>query len=223
MESMSKFVCSQLNSFAFAPSPELLLTSTYSGVWSFCSTDRTYGSSAKTGKGLVQDALSCGRFFNDELKFDELGAVALLNVGVPFAITKAVRETLQRCSIKENKAEFCTLPFDYFYQSEDFCPQFMTRLYGQQIDHALEENDVLVLPALPDLPLDLKQAQAGKVSAQEYLFISPIYHSGNPVVAMPISPIRGKPMSILLVGKKGGDATLLKIAELFGARILASF
>lgn len=88
------------------------------------------------------------------------------------------------------------------------------------IDHALENVDALILPTMPmDAPMRGAQSiNLGELclsSLQATIRYTAIFNqTGHPVVSMPAGLLPdGRALSVQLVGKRGGDDSLLLMAE----------
>lgn len=90
-----------------------------------------------------------------------------------------------------------------------------------EVDQALAQVDVLVLPTLPGFPMTIAEALAGKVDLQASALVRPFNLSGHPALAIPLPPVDGRPVSLQLVGRKGEDAALCTVGQQFAARLAA--
>jgi amidase len=87
-------------------------------------------------------------------------------------------------------------------------------------DAALEHHDVLVLPTTcitaPELPgPDATPVEAVRLALDPALISNTcaFNHSGHPALSVPIGPLDGLPVGLMLVGARDADATLLRAAE----------
>jgi amidase len=85
--------------------------------------------------------------------------------------------------------------------------------FTAEVDAALAEVDALALPTLPSFPMTVEQARAGKTDLRASLLIRPFNLSGHPALVLPLPPADGKPVSLQLVGRKGGEAALCALGQ----------
>lgn len=85
--------------------------------------------------------------------------------------------------------------------------------FTAEVDAALSDVDVLVLPTLPSFPMTLADAQAGKVDLGASALIRPFNLSGHPALSLPLPAVDGRPVGLQLVGRKGGDEALCAVAQ----------
>jgi amidase len=83
----------------------------------------------------------------------------------------------------------------------------------EEIDHALQHADVLVLPAMPSLPITIEAARAGTSVIAMSSLIRPFNLSGHPAITLPV-PIEGSSLKagLQIVGRKGEDELVCAIA-----------
>jgi len=80
-------------------------------------------------------------------------------------------------------------------------------LLGELLDEILADCDALVAPAAPD------EAPLGLASTGDPVFCSPWTLIGHPSISLPLlAGEHGLPMGVQLVGRRRGDAALLRIA-----------
>jgi amidase len=87
-------------------------------------------------------------------------------------------------------------------------------------DAALADHDVLVLPTTcvtaPELPgRDATAVDAVRLALDPALISNTcaFNHSGHPALSVPIGPLDGLPVGLMLVAARDADATLLRVAE----------
>lgn len=87
------------------------------------------------------------------------------------------------------------------------------RTFTDEVDRALEEVDVLVLPALPALPITLEAARAGTSVIAMSSLIRPFNLSGHPALTIPV-PMQHSPLKagLQIVGRKGADELVCAVA-----------
>lgn len=104
-----------------------------------------------------------------------------------------------------------------------------TKLY-RQVQEWFERFDVIVMPTLTRtaLPIDeglfepilIEGKPAGSVRRAWYPYTHPFNLTGNPAICLPAGLHKdGLPVSIQIVGRRGEDARLLRIAALFEAAL----
>ncbi len=102
-----------------------------------------------------------------------------------------------------------------------------TKLY-RQVQAWFERFDVIVMPTLARTPLGIDEKLfepvlienrvAGSVRRAWYPYTHPFNLTGNPAIALPAGlHSDGLPVSVQIVGRRGEDAQLLRIAALFEA------
>ena len=92
--------------------------------------------------------------------------------------------------------------------------------FTQQVDAALEDFAVLLLPTLPTLPPTLSEARAGsKAVAGLTPLVRPFNLSGHPALSVPVEiDCGGLKVGLQIVGRKGQD----ELVCAFGAQLQAS-
>jgi amidase len=81
-----------------------------------------------------------------------------------------------------------------------------------QIDALLADADALVLPTLPIVPPTLVQSGDARAVVPLTRLVRPFNLSGHPAITLPIRTAQGLPAGVQLVGRRGGDASLLSLA-----------
>ncbi|MBN3787688.1 amidase [Burkholderia sp. Ac-20353] len=92
----------------------------------------------------------------------------------------------------------------------------------QQIDRALADVEVLVLPTLPALPITVDAARSGTSVIAMSSLIRPFNLSGHPALSMPL-PLAGSPLKagLQIIGRKGADEQVCAVAARFEAAFAA--
>jgi amidase len=85
------------------------------------------------------------------------------------------------------------------------------------VDAALSGVDALVLPTMPDFPLTLEAAADARAAIGITRLVRPFNLSGHPAISLPLMTPVGLPAGLQLVGRKGSDAALCRIAERIAA------
>ncbi|QIE30105.1 Glutamyl-tRNA(Gln) amidotransferase subunit A (plasmid) [Caballeronia sp. SBC1] len=90
--------------------------------------------------------------------------------------------------------------------------------FTAEVDHALQNVDVIVLPTLPALPITLEAARNGTPVIAMSSLIRPFNLSGHPALSLPL-PIAGSPLraGLQIVGRKGEDELVCALAARFEA------
>jgi len=81
-----------------------------------------------------------------------------------------------------------------------------------QIDALLDGADALVLPTLPIVPPTLAESGDARAVVPLTRLVRPFNLSGHPAITLPIRTAEGLPAGVQLVGRRGGDASLLSLA-----------
>lgn len=81
-----------------------------------------------------------------------------------------------------------------------------------EIDALLADADALVLPTLPIVPPTLAEAGDARAVVPLTRLVRPFNLSGHPAITLPIRTAQGLPAGVQLVGRRGGDASLLSLA-----------
>lgn len=90
--------------------------------------------------------------------------------------------------------------------------------FSAAVDAALAQVDALVLPTMTDFPLTLEQGADARAAIGITRLVRPFNLSGHPAITVPLSTPQGLPASLQLVGRKGDDARLCRIAECLAQR-----
>lgn len=90
----------------------------------------------------------------------------------------------------------------------------MRATFTQEVDAALEACDVLITPALPNVPPTLTDAKDPARVLPLTGMLRPFNLSGHPAIVMPL-PVgaEGLPGGLQLIGRKGEDSFLCAVAE----------
>jgi amidase len=86
-------------------------------------------------------------------------------------------------------------------------------LFTAEIDRAVADGAVLLLPTMPDLPLRLSEASDTRAVLGMTAFVRPFNLSGHPALTIPLTGAEGLPVGLQLVAAKGADEHLLAVAE----------
>jgi amidase len=98
--------------------------------------------------------------------------------------------------------------------------QNLARVLSKAYDDALQTVDLLVMPTTPmkatlllpdDAPCEEKIARASEMNANN----CPFNVTGHPVMTVPCGLSEGLPIGMMLVGRRGEDATVLRAAHAF--------
>lgn len=84
--------------------------------------------------------------------------------------------------------------------------------FCQQVDDQLGSFDVLVMPALPDYPLERRAALAGAADLRISALVRPFNLSGHPCLVIPFE-VESCPVGIQLVGRRGADEKVFLAAR----------
>jgi amidase len=87
------------------------------------------------------------------------------------------------------------------------------RTFTNEVDRALENVDVLVMPTMPALPITIEAARAGTSVIAMSSLIRPFNLSGHPALTLPV-PIANSHMKagLQIIGRKGEDETVCAVA-----------
>lgn len=85
--------------------------------------------------------------------------------------------------------------------------------FAQEVDAALEPVDALVLPTMPCFPPTIEAVRAGASPLALSSFVRPFNFSGHPAIAVPVPSATGIKTSLQLVGRRGSDAALCRMAS----------
>jgi amidase len=92
-------------------------------------------------------------------------------------------------------------------------------LFTAEVDAALADGAILVLPTMPELPLRLSEAADTRAVLGMTSLVRPFNLSGHPALTMPLSSPEGLPVGLQLVGAKGADERLMAVAALLLDRL----
>ncbi|MCC8393787.1 amidase [Paraburkholderia sp. MMS20-SJTR3] len=94
------------------------------------------------------------------------------------------------------------------------------RRFTDDVDRALDQLDVLLLPTMPALPITLEAARAGTSVIAMSSLIRPFNLSGHPALTLPV-PLDNSPLKagLQIVGRKNDDETVCAVAALIEARL----
>ena len=98
--------------------------------------------------------------------------------------------------------------------------QNLTRLLTAQYDHAFEGVDLLAMPTVPVRAPAITAPDAGlterlRASRSTGANTAPFNLTGHPALTLPCALEDGLPIGMMLVGRRGDDALLLRIGRLF--------
>jgi amidase len=87
------------------------------------------------------------------------------------------------------------------------------RAFTDEVDAALSDADVRILPTMPALPITLEAARAGTSVIGMSSLIRPFNLSGHPALTLPV-PIEGSRLKagLQIVGRRDDDETLCAVA-----------
>ena len=87
------------------------------------------------------------------------------------------------------------------------------RDFTAEVDALLGEYDAIALPTLPAPPPRLLDATDPAAALPMTANCRPFNLSGHPAIALPVGEADGAPVSLQLVGRKGGDEELCALAS----------
>ncbi len=93
------------------------------------------------------------------------------------------------------------------------------KAFSDELDALFASVDALVLPTLPVPVLTLEQGRENRTAVPLTRLVRPFNLSGHPALAMPLAPIADGPVSLQIVGPKGGDELVCAIACRFAGRV----
>ncbi|WP_233807742.1 amidase [Paraburkholderia sp. HP33-1] len=97
------------------------------------------------------------------------------------------------------------------------------RAFTDEVDRALDQVDVLVLPTLPSLPITLEAARAGTPVIAMSSLTRPFNLSGHPALSLPVptgySTLKA---GLQVIGRKNDDETVCAVAAHIEARLAQS-
>ena len=85
--------------------------------------------------------------------------------------------------------------------------------FSTAVDVLLEKFDAIALPAMTHHVPTLLEAASASAPKPITLACRPFNLSGHPAIALPVGEIEGRPVSLQLVGRKGGDEALCALAR----------
>ncbi|SDR50948.1 amidase [Paraburkholderia fungorum] len=87
------------------------------------------------------------------------------------------------------------------------------RSFTDEVNRALEDADILVLPTMPTLPITVEAARAGTSVIGMSSLIRPFNLSGHPALTLPV-PLKNSPLKagLQIVGRKGADEMVCAVA-----------
>jgi amidase len=96
----------------------------------------------------------------------------------------------------------------------------ISRLLVQDYDDALGKVDLLVMPTTPQLPTKLPPADAGKGEIIGHIWAMlgncmATNVTGHPAISVPCGEVGGLPVGMMMIGRYGEDATVLRGAHAF--------
>ncbi len=102
--------------------------------------------------------------------------------------------------------------------------QNLARSLSAAYDAALEECDLLVMPTLPFMapkipPADVSREECVQLAFEHLVNTSPFDATGHPAMNVPCGMSNGLPVGMMLIGRKGDDATVLRAADAFQREI----
>ncbi len=92
------------------------------------------------------------------------------------------------------------------------------KAFSDELDALFASVDALVLPTLPVPVPTLEQGRENRTAVPLTRLVRPFNLSGHPALAMPLMPIADGPVSLQIVGPKGGDELVCAIACRFAGR-----
>ncbi|WP_322043992.1 amidase [Paraburkholderia sp. J67] len=96
------------------------------------------------------------------------------------------------------------------------------RRFTQNVDEALKDLDVLVMPTLPDFPITLEQARNGTSVIAMSSLIRPFNLSGHPALSLPVAvPGTTLKAGLQIVGRHGADELVCAVASRIEAALAA--
>jgi len=84
--------------------------------------------------------------------------------------------------------------------------------FTAEVDAALVDGAILVLPTMPDFPLLLAEAADTRAVLGMTALVRPFNLSGHPALSIPLIGPEGLPVGLQLVAAKGADEQLLAVA-----------
>lgn len=100
--------------------------------------------------------------------------------------------------------------------------EVVRQLFSAEVDSALEQFDVLVLPTMPSLPITLDAARSGASVIGLSSLIRPFNLSGHPAISIPVPlPDRAIQGGLQVVGRRGADERVCAIAHLLETSMIS--
>lgn len=100
-------------------------------------------------------------------------------------------------------------------EAERDAAESVRELFRAELDAALLRFDALVLPTVPCPIPTLAESDDARSIIPITRLARPFNLSGHPAISLPIGEIAGRPVSLQLVGRRGGDEQLCAIARRF--------
>jgi amidase len=91
--------------------------------------------------------------------------------------------------------------------------------FTAEVDRVLNQAPFLIMPTLPSFPLTREDALNGVTDLNISCLVRPFNVSGHPAICIPIAEPGGRPVSIQIVGRKGGDEELCAVASIVSKKI----
>jgi amidase len=91
--------------------------------------------------------------------------------------------------------------------------------FRAEVDAALADFDVLLLPTMPCYPLRLDQADDAVAALQTTALVRPFNLSGHPALTVPFVSAEGLPVGIQIVGRLGDDETVCAVGRMIAAAL----
>lgn len=91
--------------------------------------------------------------------------------------------------------------------------------FTEAVDAALKGVDALALPTMPDYPVTVDDALADRSGVRMTAFVRPFNLSGHPALSLPLPAQDNRPAALQLVGRKGDDALLCRLAQHIAQRL----
>ncbi len=85
--------------------------------------------------------------------------------------------------------------------------------FSDAVDALLEKFEAIALPAMSHHVPTLLEAASAAAPKPITLACRPFNLSGHPAIALPVGEVDGRPVSLQLVGRKGGDEALCALAR----------
>ncbi len=111
------------------------------------------------------------------------------------------------------------------YLSDEYFGQYygkahnLSRELGAAYDRALADHDVLALPTMPQLATRLDELGEMDNFLQRLANTSPFNATGHPAISIPCGDGETPPVGLMLVGERGDDETVLRVADVIEAAL----